>query len=63
MPERDQTALDVRCSKCGAAMTNIGVLPQIGAHPELRTFRCEACRHVETQVVPFGSPAGGAQLS
>ena len=61
MPEPDHAAVSVRCPKCGAAMANIGVLPQVGAHPELRTFRCGACRHVETQVLPFGLAAGGAQ--
>jgi hypothetical protein len=30
MPESDQAALNVGCPKCGAAMTNIGVLPQVG---------------------------------
>jgi hypothetical protein len=63
MREPDQAALNVPCPKCGVAMTNIGVLPQVDAHPELRTFRCEACRHVETRVCPLGSPTGGTHLS
>ena len=30
-------------------MTLARRLPKVGPHPELLTFRCEACGHVETQ--------------
>jgi len=49
-PLAEQTSPDIRCPSCAAPMRHVATLPKFGAHPELRTFRCAACRHVETVV-------------
>jgi DNA-directed RNA polymerase subunit RPC12/RpoP len=36
------------CERCGAEMTLVRVTPGIARLRELRTFRCEACGHIET---------------
>lgn len=41
----------VVCTVCGEAMKLARVVPKLGPHPELRTFKCEACRAVETRAV------------
>jgi hypothetical protein len=41
----------IDCPKCGAPMKLIGILPRIGVHDELRTFKCDAGRRIETRVV------------
>ncbi len=41
----------VVCAACGGTMALARVVPKLGPHPELRTFRCEACRSVETRAV------------
>lgn len=36
------------CPNCQAPMRPVHTIPKIGQHPELVTFRCGQCRHVET---------------
>jgi uncharacterized Zn finger protein len=45
--ERDRPA-ELSCPRCRASMRRVRVVPQLGAHPELLTFRCGSCDHVET---------------
>jgi hypothetical protein len=49
----EQNPAEIACPVCGGPMDHRVTLVQEGAHPELRTFRCERCRHVETQVLPL----------
>jgi hypothetical protein len=34
-------------------MKLLGSLPRSGVYPELRTYKCEACRRVETTVAEW----------
>jgi hypothetical protein len=56
-PLAEQTSPDISCPSCAAPMRHVATLPKFGAHPELRTFRCAACRHVETVVHPGPRPS------
>jgi len=53
-PLVNERSPDISCPNCAAPMAHVATLPKFGVHPELRTFRCESCRHVETQVVKHG---------
>lgn len=44
------------CSQCVARMTLVAVEPRLGGLPELRTFCCEACNCVFTEVVSSDLP-------
>ena len=39
------------CSCLGEGLAPISSVPRVGAMPELATYRCEACGHVETREV------------
>jgi len=39
---------ELACPRCSGAMRAIRVVPQLGIHAELVTFRCGTCEHVET---------------
>lgn len=43
-----EAARTVPCSRCGSAMQLTASLPKLGPHPELRTYRCPRCSHVDT---------------
>jgi hypothetical protein len=45
--ERDRPA-ELSCPRCRAPMRRVRAVPQLGSHPELLTFRCGSCDHVET---------------
>ena len=45
----NQSTAAIRCPACGAVMMLAGVLPKLASHPELHTFRCGACKEVETR--------------
>jgi uncharacterized Zn finger protein len=47
----NQSTAAVLCPSCGGAMSLARVLPKFGPHPELRTFKCEACGEVDTRAV------------
>jgi hypothetical protein len=36
------------CPQCHAAMRHVGSIPKLGSLPELLTFQCGNCSHVET---------------
>lgn len=38
------------CPKCGDTMQLARVTPRLGPHPDLLTFRCDACGEVVTTV-------------
>jgi hypothetical protein len=38
----------LRCRRDEQPMTLVKTIPGIGAYPELRTYRCAQCGHVET---------------
>ena len=44
--EKDDNHLS--CELCSGSMRLVGTIPKFGIIPELRTFRCEACGHVDT---------------
>jgi hypothetical protein len=44
------------CSQCVAKMTLVAVEPRLGGLPELRTFCCEPCEYVFTEVVSSNLP-------
>jgi len=46
MSEEDVPIL--QCNRCGASMKLVRTTPKFGAVPELQTFRCETCGHVDT---------------
>jgi hypothetical protein len=39
----------------GEDLTLVGTAPGVGPFPELRTFRCRRCGHVETIETPRGA--------
>jgi len=39
------------CTCDGEGLVLVRSVPRVGAMPELRTYRCEACGHVETREV------------
>jgi uncharacterized Zn finger protein len=49
MEEPEEPALD--CHICGEAMRLARVVPKLGPHPELRSFRCGSCGEIRTIVV------------
>jgi hypothetical protein len=36
------------CPACGSGMRLVHIVPRLGAHPELRSFRCTVCDEVVT---------------
>jgi hypothetical protein len=38
----------VQCSDCGAPMVRVRTFPKLGTIPEMRSYRCMECGHVET---------------
>lgn len=45
-----------KCERCGNPMDMFACQPAVGALPELRSYRCAGCGHVETDagtVVPL----------
>ena len=44
------------CTCDGEGLEPVSRVPRVGSMPELVTYRCEACGHVETREVP---PGGG----
>ena len=47
MNEENQVEV-VKCGKCGAEVRLIRRLPKVADLPELLTFECVACGHIET---------------
>jgi hypothetical protein len=47
-PFREKSAQPVQSCHCGQPMKLIKTVPRIASFPELRTFRCQKCGHVET---------------
>jgi transposase-like protein len=39
---------ELSCPRCRAWMRRVRSVPPVASHPELVTFRCGACDHVET---------------
>jgi hypothetical protein len=54
-----ETSHDLSCQDCATPMRHVATLPQFGAHPELRTFRCDVCAHVEPRVRELRAPPLG----
>jgi DNA-directed RNA polymerase subunit RPC12/RpoP len=48
MAEDDHKESVPACPACGSRMRLVHVVPRLGAHPELRSFRCTACDEVVT---------------
>ena len=38
----------IPCPRDGTPMTLIKTIPRVGSYPELKTYRCQHCQHVET---------------
>ena len=36
------------CERCGTQMKLVRTTPKAGPYPELATFACDNCKHVET---------------
>ena len=51
-PDYPQRPPDCTCD--GEGLEPVGRVPRVGAMPELVTYRCEACGHVETREVKPG---------
>ena len=51
-PDYPQRPPDCTCD--GEGLEPVGSVPRVGAMPELVTYRCEACGHVETREVKPG---------
>jgi hypothetical protein len=47
-PELAQQQRPPDCTCDGQGLTLVSRVPRVGAMPELCTYRCEACGHVET---------------
>jgi uncharacterized Zn finger protein len=45
-PDAQQRPPDCTCD--GEGLQLVSSLPRVGAMPELHTYRCESCGHVET---------------
>ena len=41
------------CPKCGNRMALGYAAPRLGAHPELRGYKCRPCREVITRTIDF----------
>jgi hypothetical protein len=39
------------CAPCGGMMVVAYVVPRLGPHPEIRSFKCPGCGEVETHVI------------
>jgi hypothetical protein len=52
-PELHQRPANCTCD--GEGLEPVSRVPRVGAMPELVTYRCEACGHVETREVSPGS--------
>ena len=50
-----ENPVPTRCERCGEAMSLAGRVPKVGPHPELVTFRCDDCGHVQTLEDAAGS--------
>jgi hypothetical protein len=37
------------CPSCGGVMRLVHIVPRLGTHPELRSFRCSDCDEVVTR--------------
>ena len=49
MAEDDHKKPMPACPVCGNGMRLAHTVPRLGAHPELRSFRCTVCDEVVTQ--------------
>ncbi len=46
----EEEAPPFTCERCGAwPMRLVGTIPRVGTLPELRSYRCDYCGHVDTQ--------------
>jgi len=54
--QHQQRPADCTCN--GDGLEPIRRVPRVGAMPELVTYRCEACGHVETREVGPGDKRG-----
>jgi len=48
MAEDDHKERVPACPACGGGMRLVHSVPRLGAHPELRSFRCTVCDEVVT---------------
>jgi hypothetical protein len=46
----------VSCDACGNAMKAVRSLPRVGPFPELVTFKCGHCGHLDTRPVDEEEP-------
>jgi predicted RNA-binding Zn-ribbon protein involved in translation (DUF1610 family) len=46
-----EKAADLLCKNCGAPMKFVRSVPRLGPHPELASYVCAKCGHVETRAV------------
>jgi len=44
------------CTCNGEGLEPVSRVPRVGSMPELVTYRCEACGHVETREERMGDP-------
>jgi hypothetical protein len=49
--ETDPQQRPADCTCNGDGLELVSRVPRVGAMPELETYRCEACGHVETREV------------
>lgn len=54
--EVDPRKLPSDCNCDGEGLQLVRSVPRVGAMPELNTYRCEACGHVETVEANQGKP-------
>jgi len=48
LAEDDHKEPVLACPACGSGMRLVHIVPRLGAHPELRSFRCTVCDEVAT---------------
>ena len=53
-PELHQRPDNCTCN--GEGLEPVSSIPRVGSMPELVTYRCEACGHVETREAGMGQP-------
>jgi hypothetical protein len=47
-----------RCQACGSAMKAVRSVPRVGPFPELVTFKCEHCGHLDTKSIEDNGLSG-----
>ncbi len=59
MDDRHHQPRPADCTCNGDGLEPVSRVPRVGSMPELVTYRCEACGHVETREVKAGEGKGG----